>query len=109
MLQHWYHRFLTGKVLEGKLQEQIDTYRALLLETSSQSSPLPRRDRCGWTHNPFFASRATSLVMICLTVWPQAATVTPFCLSTSNTLGMLGGPGGISLLMTVNILVAKPP
>ena len=40
---------------------------------------------------------------------PQVATVTPFCLSTSNTLGMSGGPGGISLLMAVNICVARPP
>jgi hypothetical protein len=33
ILQHWYHRFLTGRVLDHKLQEHIDAYRTLLLET----------------------------------------------------------------------------
>jgi hypothetical protein len=37
--------------------------------------------------------QATSLVVICSTMWPLAATITPYCLSTSNTLGMSGGPG----------------
>lgn len=39
----------------------------------------------------------------------HAATVTPFRVSTSNNLGISGGPVGISLLMAVNIWVAREP
>ena len=40
---------------------------------------------------------------------PQAATATPFRLSTSNTLVMWGDRDEISLLMAVNICVARRP
>lgn len=33
LLQHWYHRFLTGRVLDITIQEQIEAYRPLLLES----------------------------------------------------------------------------
>jgi len=32
LLQHWYHQFLTGRVLDVSLQDHIDAYRPLLLE-----------------------------------------------------------------------------
>ncbi len=33
ILQHWYHRFLTGKSLDDKLKQLIDEYRSFLLES----------------------------------------------------------------------------
>lgn len=63
--------------------------------------------RCKVKNRPRMSCFLMAVCVLCVVF--QGATVTPFCASTCSTLGMSGGPGGISRCTAVNIWVARPP